>query len=383
VEEHEDWLLALREIMLDIPRAVDFLARVTNRDLKIESGAVVLMGQGYVSRTAEVWNTTVSRRMLTARPAKQVWWVDGESDEGEAERDPANTWITDTDMCDCLADALGCGYWRGCVDRTITERRLRGGCHCANSYQLHKSACNTRYNALSPLIHRDRASWLAANLLAAQVDAGAVGRIMNDAEYASYREDSSKPTSSGARTGIRHTMPSGQVAGDEPTSTTAGLGSGDGGKANFGVTGNFGGDEGDEGDGGGVADLDICDGGTADGDGSAEGGDGKADFGDGSGGDPDFDISDRSGGDDGGDGDDGGGDRPVLTGTEREELEFADRYYAARGLAEGITYVRGDLAGDPYRAIEEDGDEVGVGDDDGGVGDDSGGGDDGGVGGGC
>ena len=140
VEEHEDWLLALKEIMLDISRAVDFLARVTNRDLKIESGAVVIMGQGYVSRTAEVWNTNVSRRMLTVRPAKQMWWVDGESDEGEAERDPANTWITDKDMCDCLTGSLGCGYWRGCTGRTITEHRLRGGCHCANSYQCDVSS---------------------------------------------------------------------------------------------------------------------------------------------------------------------------------------------------------------------------------------------------
>jgi hypothetical protein len=162
---------------------------------------------------------------------------------------------------------------------------------------------------------------------------GAVGSDeggMNDAEYESYREDFFKPTSSGARTSIRYTMPSEQVAGDEPTSIATGLGSGDGGKVNFGITGNFGGDggdEGDEGDDGGAADLDICDDGTADGDSGAEGDDGKADFGDdgaegddgkadfgdGSGGDPDFNISDRSGGDGGGgDGDgsdagDGGG----------------------------------------------------------------------------
>ena len=99
----------------------------------------------YASRTAAVWNTTVRRRVLTVRPAKEIWWVDYESDEGEAERDPRNLWISDTDMCDCV-DSLEHNYWRGCLGRTLTGQQLRGGCSCSNSYEMHTDMCNSRYD---------------------------------------------------------------------------------------------------------------------------------------------------------------------------------------------------------------------------------------------
>ena len=80
IEKHNEWLHVLKEIMLDMARAVDFLARVANMDLKIASGALVVMGKGYASRTSGVWNINVRRRVLTPRPLKEIWWVSWESD---------------------------------------------------------------------------------------------------------------------------------------------------------------------------------------------------------------------------------------------------------------------------------------------------------------
>jgi hypothetical protein len=91
----------------------------------------------------------------TLRVPKEMKWLtpEEESDEEAARTDPR-----DAD-CECVVVHE---YWNGCKSKTKDGTTLRSVCECYFFRSSHTDACNAVYDALAPLVHEDRESWLKA-----------------------------------------------------------------------------------------------------------------------------------------------------------------------------------------------------------------------------